>query len=104
LDANGWAINARTKINVPFGGSLTKVASLPAGATRATGDPYAEKPTPWKLYLFLVLVLAAGVLWLTGKVDRFLPERARAATVLHGTAVDPAGSPPASTAGSGAPS
>ncbi|HXJ75952.1 MAG TPA: hypothetical protein VNM37_24060, partial [Candidatus Dormibacteraeota bacterium] len=32
LDANGWAINGRVKMNVPFGGSLTKVASLPAGA------------------------------------------------------------------------
>lgn len=104
LDANGWAINARTKINVPFGRSLTKIAALPAGATRAAGDPYAEKPTPWKLYLFLALVLVAGVLWLTGKVDRFLPERARAATVLHGTAAFPAASPPASTAGSAAPS
>src|SRR5262249_53792727 len=29
LDANGWAVNARARINVPFGGSLTQVAALP---------------------------------------------------------------------------
>src|SRR5690606_25675320 len=31
LDANGWAINARARINIPFGKSLTKTAYLPAG-------------------------------------------------------------------------
>src|SRR6185436_6351027 len=39
LDANGWAVNARAKINVPFGGSLTKVASLPPGSQRDMFDP-----------------------------------------------------------------
>ena len=33
LDANGWAVNARAKMNVPFGGALTGVAALPPGAT-----------------------------------------------------------------------
>src|SRR6185312_11442726 len=32
LDANGWAINGRARINVPFGTALTGVAALPAGA------------------------------------------------------------------------
>src|SRR6185369_17127179 len=31
LDANGWAVNARAKINIPFGASLTNVAKLPPG-------------------------------------------------------------------------
>ena len=30
LDANGWAVNAKAKINVPFGASLTRVAVAPA--------------------------------------------------------------------------
>jgi hypothetical protein len=42
LDANGWAVNARAKINVPFGGSLTKVAQLPDGATRSMEDPFVQ--------------------------------------------------------------
>lgn len=57
LDANGWAINGRVKMNVPFGGSLTEVASLPAGAKAAADDPFAEKPAVWpKFVLFLVIV------------------------------------------------
>ncbi|NVO01008.1 MAG: hypothetical protein HXX17_16990, partial [Geobacteraceae bacterium] len=32
LDANGWAINARAKLNIPFGASLTALAKLPAGS------------------------------------------------------------------------
>jgi hypothetical protein len=43
LDANGWAVNARAKINVPFGTSLTGVAKLPPGSTIDVSDRYAEK-------------------------------------------------------------
>jgi hypothetical protein len=43
LDANGWAVNAKAKINVPFGASLTGIAKLPAGAKVDVGDRYAEK-------------------------------------------------------------
>jgi hypothetical protein len=58
LDANGWAVNAKAKMNVPFGGALTGVAALPPGATFGAADEYAEKPSPWpKLLLF------AFVLW-----------------------------------------
>ena len=35
LDANGWALNAMAKVNVPLGGSLTKLAKLPAGSSRS---------------------------------------------------------------------
>jgi hypothetical protein len=97
LDANGWAINGKVKINVPFGGSLTEVATLPEGASR-TVDPFAEKPTPWGRWVFLFIVLALGVAWLTGKLDGFLPEKARSATVLHG------GAKPTPPAPSGTPS
>src|ERR1041385_5099045 len=57
LDANGWAVNAKAKINVPFGASLTKVAALPPGASRDMADPFAEKKSPWKFYTFLLVVL-----------------------------------------------
>ena len=53
LDANGWAVNAKAKMNVPFGGALTGVAALPPGATFGSADKYAEKPSIWpKLLLF----------------------------------------------------
>jgi len=63
LDANGWAVNAKAKMNVPFGGSLTGVATLPPGAQRDLVDPFAEKKSPWPriivLAFLLVLIYAA---------------------------------------------
>lgn len=57
LDANGWAINARAKINIPFGTSLTQIAQLPANAERSLTDPYAEKKRPWGIYMGVAVVL-----------------------------------------------
>ena len=57
LDANGWAVNARAKMNVPFGGALTGVAALPPGATFGAADQYAQKPSVWpKLLIVLFFV------------------------------------------------
>ena len=40
------------------------MASLPPGAQRSLVDPYAEKQTPWKLYLFLfALITSIALLW-----------------------------------------
>lgn len=64
LDANGWAINARAKINIPFGTSLTQLAQLPPNSERALTDPYAEKKKPWALYFSIVaVVLLAALAW-----------------------------------------
>jgi hypothetical protein len=57
LDANGWAVNAKAKINVPFGRSLTQVATLPAGSQRDTRDPFQERKSPWPKILVLLLLL-----------------------------------------------
>ena len=65
LDANGWAVNARARINIPFGTSLTQLAQLPEGAQRALTDPYAEKERPWKTYAVLAIVLFAALAWWT---------------------------------------
>lgn len=43
LDANGWAINGRVKVNIPFGASLTKLREFPAGSEHARRDPYEPK-------------------------------------------------------------
>ena len=59
LDANGWAINTRAKINIAFGAALTNMAKLPEGSTRSLDDPYAEAKSPWKTYLFLVVLVVA---------------------------------------------
>ena len=61
LDANGWAVNTRALINIPFGTSLTRIATLPAGSERSITDPYAQKGTPWRRILLLLLVVRGGV-------------------------------------------
>ena len=73
LDANGWAVNARARINIPFGESLTAAARLPENAERSLADPFAEKKTPWKLYILLFVVLAGLIyFWRTGQLARWL--------------------------------
>jgi hypothetical protein len=66
LDANGWAINARARINIPFGSSLTQVAQLPQGAERSLVDPYAEAKMPWAWFLAVGVLAALIVAWKTG--------------------------------------
>jgi hypothetical protein len=85
LDANGWAINGRAKINVPFGGALTDVASLPPGSQRTLTDPYAEKQRPRKTYITIGVILLLGILWYFGKLD-FLPYPVRSTTVMSSNA------------------
>jgi hypothetical protein len=63
LDANGWAVNVRAHINIPFGTSLTQLAQLPEGAERALSDPYAEKERPWKIYFAIAAILFAAAAW-----------------------------------------
>ena len=66
LDANGWAVNAKARINVPFGGSLTSVAALPPGAQRDTVDPFAEKQNPWPKIIGMIVILVVGYFVLNG--------------------------------------
>jgi hypothetical protein len=61
LDANGWAINAKAKLNVPFGATLTGVAKLPAGHVMSTRDRFGEKPSVWPKLVLLVVI--AGFLF-----------------------------------------
>jgi hypothetical protein len=82
LDANGWAINAMTRINVPFGTALTDVAVLPAGAKRMARDPYAERERPWRLYIVIVCVFAVAIAWYVGRLDHYLPHALRSTSVL----------------------
>ena len=82
LDASGWAINGRAKINVPFGGALTTSATLPEGAKLSLKDPFAPKPSRLPIYLFLLALLCTGVSWYLGKLDAYLPAAAKSTAVL----------------------
>ena len=64
LNANGWAVNAASKISIPFGETLTDVAKYPK---MKLVDPYAKKGlAPWKKWVISLsaLIVAAGVLWI----------------------------------------
>ena len=60
LDANGWAVNAKAKINVPFGTSLTGIAKLPNGASVEMSDKYAPKSSFLPKFVVIVIVLACA--------------------------------------------
>ncbi len=68
LEGNGWAINGRVKINIPFGAALTRVATMPPGARRSLEDPYedreaARRKRRW-IILLVVLALTAAASWI----------------------------------------
>ena len=75
LDANGWAVNAKARINVPFGAALTSVAKLPIGSHRDLVDPYAES-TAGRNRTILILVVAGLVwgAWFFGAIEHFFPQ------------------------------
>jgi hypothetical protein len=77
LDANGWAVNAKARINVPFGTALTSVAKLPPGSERDLTDPFAEKKNPWPKLIVLALIVYLVLKWLSGGFDSHLPEGMR---------------------------
>jgi hypothetical protein len=58
LDANGWAVNARVKMNVPFGSALTTVARLPEGAQSSFVVKYPEPPTALPRLIFTGIAIA----------------------------------------------
>jgi len=82
LDANGWAVNSRAKINVSFGAAMTELAKLPPGSQRSLDDPFADKKTPWKRWVFLLVILALAGAWYVGKLDKYLPDVVTTRSVL----------------------
>ncbi|WP_119153412.1 hypothetical protein [Caldimonas tepidiphila] len=88
LDASGWAINGRMRINVPLGASLSETARLPRGADLRLRDPFAERHGGLYAALALGLVIAAlGLAWQAGLLDFPRP-----------TSPDPAAAPPGAAA------
>ncbi|HTG43950.1 MAG TPA: hypothetical protein VK633_05400, partial [Verrucomicrobiae bacterium] len=57
LDANGWAVNGRMKINVPFGGALSKTPKLPPGAELQLTDPFRETHSARNIIILLLIIL-----------------------------------------------
>jgi uncharacterized low-complexity protein len=86
LDANGWAINGRARINVAFGAAMTELAKLPPGARRSLDDPFADKRTPWRRWVVLVVLIGLTGAWYLGKFDDYVPEAISSTSVLGSSA------------------
>jgi predicted secreted protein len=96
LDANGWAVNSKAKVNVPLGRSLTQVAALPPGSQRDLDDPFAAKKFPWvKIIVVAALLVVIGGCWYYGKLDNWVPAKVTSLSVLGTNA--PAYVPPTNT-------
>ncbi len=68
LDGNGWAVNGRVKINIPFGSELTTTAKLPPGSQHSLKDPYEDKAAARQRHqliaLTILLLLVAAAIWI----------------------------------------
>ena len=62
LNANGWAINAKSLVNVKFGKTLTSLAKFPK---LTAVDPAARKRRFWRWFwgIVICLAVACGVYW-----------------------------------------
>ena len=71
LNANGWAINASSKISIPFGETLTDMAKFPKMRLK---DPFAKTGlAPWKKWCIGLVIAAAAFagLWMFNILDGF---------------------------------
>lgn len=73
LNANGWAMNAKVKVNVKFGATLTKLAKIPVMNIKS--DPFADKEMPkwkkWTITIFVALVAIFAILFFNNKLSCF---------------------------------
>lgn len=60
LEANGWAVNIRTRINIPFGTQLTKLSTIPFGSIVVPIDPFADKKNGRKAVFIILGILIVG--------------------------------------------
>ncbi len=71
LDANGWAVNAKARLNISFGASLTGVAALPPGSQRDLTDKYADNESgKYKLMAVIALLVALYLSWHYGLLHK----------------------------------
>lgn len=74
LDASGWAINGRMKVNVRLGGMLSQTARVPGGSLRVVNDLYRERNGLRGVVAAALMVCALSVLaWRMGWLDARLP-------------------------------
>jgi hypothetical protein len=60
LDANGWAVNGRVKVNIPLGTSLTGIKVLPQGSRWTHDDPFEDVRARRRRQIITALLVAIG--------------------------------------------
>jgi len=90
LDANGWAVNTLTRVNIPLGTSLTELPKIPAGSNRSLIDPYAPKKSVWPRLILVLLILGAVTygLYRTNLLHKWLPDHVPAHHTELGLSAD----------------
>jgi hypothetical protein len=98
LDASGWAINGRMKVNVRLGRLISQMARIPLSARHPLKDPYADEHSGRNAIIALlvvVVILIAG--WRLGLADNWLVRHGLKAPT-PAAAVAPAVAPAPATA------
>jgi len=73
LEASGWAVNSRVKINIPLGTSLTDRAVLPPGSRLLLADPYEDRAAARVRFLFLAAVVFVAAALLAARLHHRWP-------------------------------
>ena len=75
LDASGWAINGRMRINVPLGGTLTESAqACRRGPSAGCATPTSRRRTGPLLWLLAAVTVGALVVaWRLGLLGNPMP-------------------------------
>lgn len=96
LDANGWAVNGRVKMNVPFGAALTKVAEIPSGSQSSLAVKYPEPPTmlPKLVATLIGIAFVLSLLNHYGALNTLTGGRFGRGPAMDGTVVNPTGEVP----------
>jgi hypothetical protein len=98
LEGNGWAVNGRVKINIPFGTALTDMAVLPAGSHRSLEDPYEDKEAARKRRQVIALTVLAVVIaanwWIRRDALRHPDAAGQAQYFWEARSAAPAATPP----------
>jgi hypothetical protein len=73
LDATGWAINGRIRVNIPLGNALTEVAGLPSGARRSLQDPFEDLQARRRRRVTVLLLVLVAVALAAARAQRWWP-------------------------------
>jgi hypothetical protein len=76
LDATGWAINGRIRVNLPLGTALTDVAVLPPGARRSLEDPFEDVKARQRRRAVVLLLVLVAVALVAARTMRWWPFQA----------------------------